>query len=172
MNHDWICTTHSALEKEELIAALRRVGIPADHVMVSQPHGRGHGPGAGEVGAKGGFWPLTDAALSGCFGAAFGAYVGVFSLLLPDIRPIHELGPGNIILGSAAACTVFGMVISLAMKTWFPDHEEELQAEAEESVPVTMTIHGDDGRELQLIQEVLVATGHGDSVRPPAPGPS
>jgi hypothetical protein len=169
MSDDWICTTHSPHEQDELLAALRRAGIPADHVTVSGAPGAARGS-AGEEDAGGDFWPIADGALSGCIGGAFGAYVGAFTLLLPGIRPYQDLGPGILILGSAALCAVAGIVISLAIKACFPDHERELREEAGKSAPHIMTIHGDDGRESQLIHEVLVATGHGDSVHASAPG--
>ena len=164
MGDHWICTMHSAQEQDEILAALKQAGIPADHVTVSRPPGHGPGPGAEEGRAESGFWPLTDAALSGCAGGAFGAYVGACSMLIPGIRPHLALGPSSIILGSAAVCAVAGMIVSLAIKACFPNHEQELQAEAEKGEPVTMTILGSDRRESQRIHDVLMATGHGDSV--------
>jgi hypothetical protein len=167
MSENWICTTHSAQEKDQLLSALQHAGIPADHVTVAGRPQDGQGPGE-EEGSRG-FWPIADGAWSACIGGAFGAYVGACSLLLPGLRPLLHFGPINIILGSAAICAVVGIITSLAIKAWFPDHEKELRAEAEKDAPSTMTIHGDDYRESQLIHEVLVATGHGDSI--PAHGP-
>ncbi len=73
-------------------------------------------------------------------------------------------------MASAAICAAVGMATSMAIKAWFPDHEKRLKAEAAQRILVTLTIHGDDRRESQLIHDVLMATGHGDSLHAAEPG--
>jgi hypothetical protein len=163
MSDRWICTTHSAQEKDQVLSALQQAGIPADHVTVSPPHDQADGRSAGEGDEGGDIWPIADGAMSGLVGGAFGAYVGAFSLLT-GIRPLYDLGPVSIILGSATICAAVGIVMSLITKAYVSDHQTQHQREAATSTLVTMTIHGDDGRESQQILAVLVATGHGDSI--------
>jgi hypothetical protein len=114
-----------------------------------------------------GFWPFSDGAASGLIGGAFGAYIGAVAMLFPRIQPLHYIGTGNLVFGSAIMGAVLGIVLSLAIKACFPHHEQDLEASFGKPALVTVTIHGDDGREAQLINEVLVATGHSDSVHAP-----
>jgi hypothetical protein len=167
MSDSWICTAHSAQEKDQVLSALKQAGIPVDHVTVSPPMGQDNDRSAGVGEVDGEFWPIADGALSGCIGGAFGAYVGAFTMLIPGIRQLHDLGPVSLILGSAALCAAIGLVMSLIINACVPDHLKQHQGQVGRSTLVTMAIHGDDGRESQLIHEVLVATGHGDSVHAP-----
>jgi hypothetical protein len=164
MSNNWICTMHSAQERNQFLTALQQAGIPADHVRELRPASQGNDPKSLDGDVDGGFWPIADGAMCAFAGGAFGAYVSVFSLLFPRLQPLHDLGPGIIILGAAAVCAGAGMIISLGIKACYPQHARLDQQEATMATPVTMTIHGVNGRESQLIHEVLEATGHGDSV--------
>ena len=125
MNDILTCTLASADERERMLAALHRAGIPDEHITLTPPEAP---PGAHrQSAASADFtdWPIADGILCGCIGGAFGAYVGLLSLLIPGLEAVTTLSPSWIIIGSAAFGTAFGSITALIIKAFWPDHEAQ-----------------------------------------------